>query len=578
MGRGRRKEADLPPPARRAGPQFPSSLFPPPLVLVLSVFAVLASGVAGWRAWRRLRHFLHVYQLEGYKPNEYAAWLRTRGADRVVAPSHWAGVALIAVASVGSAWSPAASGVAACLGWMVAFASAVHVERAREKKPLVFTGRLRRQARAALGIAAVPVVVGTWATWATGGVAPLLAGWLAADVGAPVWTYVAGLLLRPVEAREQRGFERQARATLAARPDLTVVAITGSYGKTSVKFAIAEVLRQRFNTLATPGSFNTPGGVCIVVNTQLRPDHRMLVLEMGARYEHDIQELTALARPDIAVVTAVGPAHLETMGPVERIARVKGDLVAALKPGGQAVLNADDPRVLAMTARVPADAGRVWTVSVNGHPDADIVAEDISYGPDGARFTVRDDTGETADVHTRLLGQHNVLNVLLAVGVGRAAGLRMRQIARAVARIEPVAHRLALRTENGVTVIDDAFNSNPVGARNAVEILGQMAVPDGGRRVVVTPGMVEMGERQAELNRAFGMDIAHALTAPGDLAVLVGRRQTAPIREGLASAGFPDDRVRVAGSFFEARDLLAGLLRDGDVVLYENDLPDTYSE
>ncbi|HEX8384707.1 MAG TPA: Mur ligase family protein, partial [Rubricoccaceae bacterium] len=292
----------------------------------------------------------------------------------------------------------------------------------------------------------------------------------------------------------------------------------------------------------------------------------------------DIQDLVALAAPDVAVVTAVGPAHLETMGPVENIARIKGDLVAALKPGGQAVLNADDERVLAMRSRVPAHAGRVWTVSAAGRADADVVASDVTYGPDGARFTVSDDTGESAELHTRLLGQHNVLNVLLAVGVGRAMGLRMRQIAQAVTRIEPVPHRLALRAENGVTVIDDAFNSNPVGARNAVDILGQMPVPEGGRRVVVTPGMVEMGAREAELNRAFGEDIARALTQPGDLAVLVGKRQTAPIREGLAAAGFPDARVHVAGSFFEARDLLAGLLRDGDVVLYENDLPDTYSE
>jgi UDP-N-acetylmuramoyl-tripeptide--D-alanyl-D-alanine ligase len=547
-------------------------------VPALVVLALLASTVAAWRAWRRLRHFLHVYQLEGYKPNEYAAWLRTRGADRVLAPSHWAGLALIALAAIGTDRLPVAAGVAACLGWMVAFASAAHVERSREKKPLVFTDRMKRQARFALGLAALPVVVGAWAATRVDGVAPLLAGWLVADVGAPIWTALSGLIARPLENAVQARFQRQAMATLAARPDLTTVAITGSYGKTSVKFAVAEVLRQRFNTLATPGSFNTPNGVCLVVNGQLRPDHRVLVLEMGARYAHDIRDLVALAPPDIAVVTAVGPAHLETMGPVENIARIKGDLVAALKPGGQAVLNADDDRVLAMRERVPAHAGRVWTVSAAGRADADVAASDVTYGPDGARFTVRDDTGESAEVHTRLLGQHNVLNVLLAVAVGRAMGLRMRQIAQAVTRIEPVPHRLALRTENGVTVIDDAFNSNPVGARNAVEILGRMAVPEGGRRAVVTPGMVEMGERQAELNRAFGGDIARALTGPGDLAVLVGKRQTAPIREGLDAGGFPAERVHVAGSFFEARDLLAGLLRDGDVVLYENDLPDTYSE
>ncbi|HEX9952095.1 MAG TPA: UDP-N-acetylmuramoyl-tripeptide--D-alanyl-D-alanine ligase, partial [Rubricoccaceae bacterium] len=145
----------------------------------LSLFAVLASGVAAWRAWRRLRHFLHVYQLEGYKPNEYAHWLRTRGAARVLAPSHWAGLALVGLASVGAVWMPVGAGVVACLGWCVAFASAVHVERAREKKPLVFTDRMRRQARVALGLAAVPVLAGTWGAWAASGVAPLLAGWLA---------------------------------------------------------------------------------------------------------------------------------------------------------------------------------------------------------------------------------------------------------------------------------------------------------------------------------------------------------------------------------------------------------------
>ena len=560
--------------ARPSAPFPLSSFLPPPSLPFLSLFAVLASAVAGWRAWRRVRHFLHVYQLEGYKPNEFAAWLRTRGAGRILAPSHAVGLVLLPVATLGgTAWP-----VAVCVVWMVAFASAVHMERARTKKALVFTDRMQRQARVALVLAALPVLAGVWATVALDSVAPLLAGWLVADAGAPLWVALSGLVAKPVEARVQRGFIAQAKARLEARPDLTVVAITGSYGKTSVKFAVAEVLRQRFNTLATPGSFNTPMGICLVVNNQLRPDHRVLVLEMGARYDHDIRDLTAIAPPDIAIVTAVGPAHLETMGPVENIARVKGDIVAGMAPGGQAVLNADDDRVRAMTERLPPGAGRVWMVSVAGRADADIVAEDVTYGPDGARFTVRDDTGETAEIQTQLLGEHNVLNVLLAVAVGRAMGLRMRQIAQAVTRIEPVPHRLALRRENGVVVIDDAFNSNPVGARNAVDILGQMAVPEGGRRVVLTPGMVEMGERQAELNRAFGRDIAHALTGPNDLAVLVGRTQTAPIREGLAEAGFPEARVRVAASFFEARDGLAGVLRDGDVVLYENDLPDTYSE
>src|SRR5690606_32625406 len=142
---------------------------------------------------------------------------------------------------------------------------------------------------------------------------------------------------------------------------------------------------------------------------------------------------------------------------------------------------------------------------------------------------------------TKLLGEHNVLNILLGVAVGRALGLRLRQIAYAVERVQPVEHRLALRKEGAVTVIDDAFNSNPVGARNAVEILGQF---NGGRRIIVTPGMVELGERQWEENRAFGEHIARNV----DLAVLVGEAQTRPIQEGLQAQGFPPDRLKVVPS------------------------------
>jgi UDP-N-acetylmuramoyl-tripeptide--D-alanyl-D-alanine ligase len=550
-------------------------------VPLLYVLGALASLVAAWRAWRRLRYFLHVFQLEGYKPNEFAAWLAGRGRSKLLAPSHGAGLALLLLGGLLTLRVPLAGGLLAGLGWLVAFASDARWASAREKKPLAFTDRMRRLTAAALALAALPVLAGAGGLAALDGapgVLALLGGWYLADLGAPLWVRLAAALMAPVERASQEGFKKRAMNQLAARPDLTVVAITGSYGKTSVKFAVAEVLRQRFNTLATPGSFNTPMGISKVVNDQLRDDHRVVVLEMGARYSHDIRELTAMVRPDVAVVTSVGVAHLETMGPVENIQRVKGDLVAALKPGGQAVLNADDPRVAAMTDRLPADAGRVWTVSAKGTPGADVAASAITYGPDGARFTVRDDTGEEEPVATRLLGEHNVLNVLLAVAVGRAMGLRLRQIARAVERIEPVPHRLALRKEGGVTVIDDAFNANPVGARNAVEILGRMPVPDGGRRAVVTPGMVELGERQAEENRAFGEAIARSLPGARDLAVLVGPRQTAPIREGLAAAGFPEARVRVVRSLFEARDVLREELRDGDVVLYENDLPDQYAE
>ncbi len=150
-------------------------------------------------------------------------------------------------------------------------------------------------------------------------------------------------------------------------------------------------------------------------------------------------------------------------------------------------------------------------------------------------------------------------------------GLHLRQMMHAVERIEPVPHRLQLRREGPVTIIDDAFNANPVGALSAVEILGTFR---SGRRIVVTPGMIELGERQQEENRLLGEHIAdHA-----DLALLVGRKQTAPIREGLRAKNFPAENLHVFDALRDAQAFLASFLREGDVVLYENDLPDQYDE
>lgn len=538
---------------------------------MIAFLVLLASAFAGWRAWRRLSYFLHVFQLEGYKRNEYRAWVRERRGRLVFRTSHAIGLSLLA-AGVLFFWLGAGRWLAGLLLflWAVAFASSRVYRREQQKKPLSYTPRLQRLLTTSAILSVLPVSIGTglWiSASAPAGVLFFLAGFWASDFYAPRIVSLAARLMQPVEARLQEGFKDEARRTLGSRRDLTVVGITGSYGKTSTKFVVAELLRQRYNVLATPSSFNTPMGICIVVNNQLQPEHQMLVLEMGMRYPGDIAELCELAQPDIAVVTSVGVAHLETMGSIDAIAHEKAEIIRHMKQGGTAVLNADDDRVAAMAELA---SGRVWRVSVEGN-DADITAHDISYGPEGSSFSVRDDEGEEAFFTTPLLGKHNVLNVLLGVAVGRAMGLRLRQLAHAATRLEPVEHRLQLKQEGPITVIDDAFNSNPVGARNAVEILGRF---DSGRRIVVTPGMVELGERQDEENEAFGV----AMAGQVDLAILVGPRQTAPIRRGLVSQGFPEDHIQTVGSLFEARSFLKSYARPGDVVLYENDLPDQYDE
>ncbi|NNF04823.1 MAG: UDP-N-acetylmuramoyl-tripeptide--D-alanyl-D-alanine ligase, partial [Rhodothermales bacterium] len=323
------------------------------MTLLVITAVTLASVMALWRIGRRGLFFLHILQLQGYKTPAYAGWLSEHLRDAVLRRSHLAGGLLLTGAMAAAVTTGDDSGgvtIALGLLWAVAFASSRRYRREKTKKPYAATPRMKRLLAAAATMAILIVAAGA-ALWARGsGPAPVLwyfGALLIADLTAPLLVRVAAGITSPVERRIHEGFKRLARARLAARTDLTTIAITGSYGKTSTKFAVRDVLSQRYSVLATPGSFNTPMGICRVVNNRLRGDHRYLVLEMGIRNPGDIAELCDIARPDIAVITSVGVAHLESMGSIEAIAREKGSLLEFLKPGGVAVLNIDDERVRA---------------------------------------------------------------------------------------------------------------------------------------------------------------------------------------------------------------------------------------
>ncbi|PIQ61537.1 MAG: Mur ligase [Bacteroidetes bacterium CG12_big_fil_rev_8_21_14_0_65_60_17] len=533
--------------------------------LLLAAAGTLATAFAVWRAGRRQVFFLHMAQLEGYKVAPFAAWVTGRMFDVVLRWSHAVGTLLLVILVVLKPTGPALAGLFSA--WAVAFMSSRRYRRDRPKKALAWTPRMKRLAVTSV---LVTLLVSTFVAAALSSHPPLalLAFLLAADLLAPVAVATALAVNVPLERRVHQGFIRQAQTRLAHRPDLGIVAITGSYGKTSTKFAIREMLSQRHPVLASPGSFNTPMGICRVVNNMLEDDHRWLVLEMGTRHSGDITALCEIARPDIAVVTSVGKAHLATMGSVEAIAREKGSLLRFLPRGGTAILNWDDKHVASM--RAEEDVHYIY-VSAAGHEEADIRAENVRYDACGCAFDVvfrRD----RVRIETRLLGAHNITNMLLALAVGHASGLTLRQMAPAFRRLQPVPHRLELRHDpGGLTVLDDAFNSNPVGARSAVDVLSHFT---SGQRIVITPGMVELGAVEEEENRAWGAYMALRV----DTVVLVGADRTRPIAEGLRRAGFPDEGIVTVRTLFDARAWLTRNAKPGDTVLYENDLPDQYTE
>jgi UDP-N-acetylmuramoyl-tripeptide--D-alanyl-D-alanine ligase len=530
---------------------------------------LLAAGAGGWLlfAARLLRRSLHILQLESYLTARLLRWWLRR-PTRLLSVPRWAAVALAGLLALAGTrreplWRLATASWAGLGGWLA------WSERAPvEKKPLVLTARARRL----IGGQAVVVLTGAWLAARLGGrhggaPAAVLALTLAAPA-APLLTAAANLLLYPVEETLRRYYLHDASRKLARLGPL-VVAVAGSYGKTSTKEFIATVLGARFEVLKPPGSHNTPMGLSRVIRDQLAPRHEVFVAELGDWVPGDIALLCRLLRPKIGVLTTIGPEHLERFKSMERIEASKFELLAALPADGTAIVNQDDEVIRRLAERTPRARLYRYGLAAAG---AQVRARDVRTTRDGLEFVVEVDGHEPAAFKVGVLGRHNVANLLAAVAVGLTLGMSLEEIARAAARITPVEHRLQpIQGAGGVLVVDDAFNSNPRGAAAALEVLAEL---EGGRRILVTPGMVELAEREYEENRAFARQAA----AVCDEVVLVGRSRAEPLLAGLRDARFPPDQVHVVGDLQAATACLATLVRAGDVVLFENDLPDTYAD
>jgi UDP-N-acetylmuramoyl-tripeptide--D-alanyl-D-alanine ligase len=531
-----------------------------------SIAAFLACCALGWRYAVRARRLLHLLQLEHYENARLFIWLRRRDELRD-------GV-IVDAATVAGVLSFIGSRVVELIVWLlvagvVGYAQARRPRRA-DIKPLVFTQRARRLFAASLVVPAAVLVLGVVLGAVTGSDKPLGLTILALGaccVGAPWLVAAANRALAPFQRRINVRFETAARAKLAAVAPV-VIGITGSYGKTTTKVCAGGVLSQLEPTLITPASFNSYLGVIRTINEHLESTHRDFVVEMGMYRKGDIAELCELVQPTIGVLTAIGPVHLERMGTIEAIADAKAELALALPPDGHLVTNADDPRCVEIAGRVTVNTILFGLDS----PDAHVRAQDITLADGRTHFELVIGE-ERMVVSSGLLGRHNVANLLAAAAVGHLRGMALEQIARGIATVQPPEHRLAPipNPRAGIVVIDDAYNSNPAGAAAALEVLRSHPAK---RRILVTPGMVELGHREEELNAAFGRHAAEVC----DEVILVGPRRTEPIHDGLVGAGFAEGAITVVRDIGEATEVLGRMTRAGDVVLFENDLPDLYSE
>jgi UDP-N-acetylmuramoyl-tripeptide--D-alanyl-D-alanine ligase len=520
----------------------------------------LAPVAAAIPAAKELLHFLQLssYQLSGFVLTLRRQW------KKAFLPGLLLALALFALAFAAdraARWmgytNAVLAGAAALSLGLGCMTGRVVYSPAKVVKPLAVTGRVRRLVAAlALVMLAAALLLRRWAP--VMGLSALLPALL------PLWVAVAAMIAWPFEKLVSYLFIRDAVRILDAQLGLIRIGVTGSYGKTSVKFILKTLLSEKYPVLATRQSFNTPMGVTRCIREDMRPEHRVFIAEMGARHRRDIRDLTRFVRPEIGILTAVGPQHLETLGDIDRVAETKFDLIRALPPDGFAVFYNDGicRRLYDRTA-VPK--------AIVGLPGDDLWAEDQVLTNAGSAFTLCMKDGRRIPCETALPGEHSIRNILLAAAVALHLGISEAQLKRGIAWLRPVASRFQAETlPDGRIVINNAFNSNPESSKGALTMLA--AYP--GRRIIVTPGFIELGKHEDTYHFEFGQRIAQS----AELVLLIGPKRTRRIADGLAAAGFPAENIRTFATLREANDHLTVIAAPGDVILYENDLPDQYTE
>ena len=497
------------------------------------------------------RKGLHILQLENYYNDRYAVWMKKY--IKKVLNANTIFLLLIPIILISFNFETFGL-ITNALVYLILILS---VKKTKEKKAFVVTSRIKRMYITYLIIFAITALVALYNYKISIIIADLFA------MIAYTFVYIVNLINRPVEKSIRKGFCIKASKKLHEIPGLKVIGITGSYGKTSTKYAVNTILSQKFNTLMTPESYNTTMGVVRTINEKLNSTHQLFICEMGAKYVGDIKEICDIVNPEYGILTAIGPQHLDTFKSLENVQKTKMELVDSLPETGLAFVNWEDENI--RKAELPKNAVKFGLTK-----KADYYAENIKITERGSEFDVVLPNKEKIEIKTKLLGELNILNIVGAVAIADKLGMTAEEIKVGAKYLRPVTHRLQLKQNpNGSIIIDDAYNSNVKGANMALDILKTFK---NRKRILITPGIVELGDKAQDINRNLGKKAAES----ADYVILVGAEQTVPILNGLQDKNYPQEKTFIAKNIEEALLQMNRMLDKDTVVLLENDLPDNY--
>ena len=532
------------------------------LILIVAILAF---------AWRRTISYLRYFQQEEYNPTRFIAWIKsnrafdTRGSLVLL-------LALIAhIIFPGSG----ASFLITLLSAATLFVVAYVIEgdpRTTGKIRLNMTERATKTAWVAYGMLAILGVVPLFGLCCScsQGSAPLtlaaLCG-IAIAQATPAVLMLAAKILSPAEKRLQKYYYDDAKRILA-EVNPFVIGITGSYGKTGAKAALGDLLTQTVGSTFWPKkSINTVMGITRTIRETMRPHHKYAVIEMGAYNIGSIRRLCEFTPPKAALVTAVGIMHLERFGSPENVYTAKSEIAQALPEDGILVCNGDSPNARRMAEQHRRGTTLLYGFNLSKGP-LDCFATDISYDEHGTSFVIHY-KGERFPGRTPLLGRPALSNALGAFTMACALGAQPEFTVACMGNLPPVDNRLVLDKGSRVSYLRDAYNSNPTGFEAALDVLKNLPAQ---RRILITPGMIELGDMQHEENKR----LATMASSVCDRIYVVGTTNRDAILAGLTEANFPRTKTIIADTRDEAFNTLAEQSAEGDLVLIENDLGDLH--
>ncbi len=487
-----------------------------------------------------LLFYMHMFQLSSYFIKKYAHWMKVN-IKKILIKSIGILIPLIILLFNNNL----ANIISIIILAIFIFAN---LPKNKAKIPLKFTNRVIRMfITQAVIITIICIINNSYITLA------LL------NILAFCMCIISNLINYPIEHLIKQYYINDAKKILKNMPNLTVIGVTGSYGKTSVKNFLVKVLSAKYEVLTTPKNYNTTMGVVKTIRTELKPIHQIFVCEMGATQVGEIKEICDIVKPKYGVITSIGPQHLESFKTIENIIKTKFELYDAVNQnGGITFLNCNNEYI------AKQKKPNTITYGINDEK-LDYSAFNLKSSSQGLSFFIKN-----IEFKTKLIGKHNIVNLTGAIAVANHLGIQLDRLVPRVREIKSVEHRLQLIPRENLNIIDDTYNSNPVSSKSAIDTLSEFE----GIKIIVTPGLIELGDACEKFNFEFGEYMCKVC----DYIFIVNSTVSKYILNGINSKKFNKDKTFMVDTPQEAVTQITNLgLNEKVTVLLENDLPDNYN-